>query len=224
MAWVPFAEAKPLERNFGGPLRANLGLILHVQDGNGELFGWFNNPRTQASSHWWISKSGRLVQYVDTTMRSWAQGAGNNDYCSVETEGRPAEPLTDVQVDMLARLYRWGADTHRWPYVNAEHPGDRGFGWHGMGAASGNPKWGHPFCPGDLRKAQRTAVLTRAAHIGTELPEEDDVLTEKQENALFNLDVHSSNMDNKLTDVTVELQHNTAAINRLAAALEARPQ
>jgi hypothetical protein len=177
MAWFQCAEHKPLDRNFGGPLRANLGLILHVQDGYGELFGWFNAASTQASAHFWVSKTGRVVQYVDTTMRAWAQKAGNDTYCSVETEGHPSEALTDAQITSLARIYAEGATAHGWPYRLAEHDVDRGFGWHGM-----DPSFGHPFCPGELRKGQRTAVLTLAAHGYN--PQEEPDLDENQDNRL----------------------------------------
>jgi hypothetical protein len=60
---------------------------------------------------------------------------------------------------MLARLYKWGHDTYGWPYSLAEAPGQRGFGWHGMGGGA----WGgHTGCPGDLRKNRRQAILTQA--------------------------------------------------------------
>jgi hypothetical protein len=175
MSWFDAAEHKPLDRNFGPALRGNLGLVLHVQDGNGELHGWFNQASTQASAHFWVSKTGRIVQYVDSTMRAWAQKAGNGTYCSVETEGRPNEPLTAAQIGSLARIYAEGARVHGWPFRLAEHAGDRGFGFHSM-----DPSFGHPFCPGEIREGQRQAVLDAAqgAHQEDDLtPDQDKRLT-----------------------------------------------
>ena len=158
MTVCPFAAWKPV-RNHGGRMGAHLGLILHVQAGNGGLSGWFDNPAAKASSTWWVSKAGTLEQYVDADLTAWAQGTGNGEYNSVETEGYPTEPLTAVQEASLARLYAWGVTTYRWPLVTAETPGQAGFGWHGMGGGA----WGgHTGCPGDLRKNRRPAILAAA--------------------------------------------------------------
>jgi hypothetical protein len=146
--------------NHGGPMTAHLGLVLHVQQGNNGLQGWFSNPASGASSTWWVSKTGRVEQYVDADLQAWAQAAGNATYNSVETEGYDSEPLTAAQVDALAGLYTWGATVYGWPLVLAETPGAEGFAWHGMGGSA----WGaHPACPGDLRRDQRTEILLQAA-------------------------------------------------------------
>jgi hypothetical protein len=156
MTVCPFAAWKPVQ-NHGGRMGAHLGLIMHVQEGNGGLSGWFNNPTAKASSTWWVSKSGALEQYVDADVTAWAQGSGNGEYNSVETEGYVAEPLTPPQESMLTRLYDWGVATYHWQRALAEAPGQAGFGWHGMGGRS----WGgHTGCPGDLRKNRRAAILT----------------------------------------------------------------
>ena len=161
MARFPGAVWKPLSRNFNpGARTAQLGLILHVQAGNGELSGWFSNPSAQASSTFWVGKDGTVVQYMEAgTDKSWAQAGGNGQYDSVETEGYPTEPLTDAQVTALAKLVRWEHDTYGMPYTVINTPGARGFGWHGMGGSA----WGgHTGCPGDLRKAQMPQILTLA--------------------------------------------------------------
>ena len=143
---------------------APVGLVLHVQAGDGSPYSWFANPANAACSHWWVSKSGVVEQYLDARAKSWAQAAGNGTYHSVETEGQPAEPLTPEQVAALADLYRWGHATFGWPLELAEQPGQPGFGWHGMGGVA----WGnHPGCPGELRKAQRPAILAAAGQEDT---------------------------------------------------------
>lgn len=140
-------------------MSSHLGLVLHVQEGNGGLQGWFNNPNSQASSTFWVSKSGLCEQYVDADLQAWAQANGNTTYNSVETEGYTTEPLTDAQISALADLYRWGNKTYGWPYTLSDTVGTKGFAWHGMGGAA----WGnHPSCPGDIRRNQRQAVLDRA--------------------------------------------------------------
>lgn len=161
MARYPGAVWKPLPRNFNpGARTAQLGLILHVQAGNGELSGWFSNPSAQASSTFWVGKDGTVVQYMEAgTDKSWAQAGGNALYDSVETEGQPTEKLTDAQVAALANLVRWEHDTYGMPYTVISTPGARGFGWHGMGGAA----WGgHTGCPGDLRRAQMPQILALA--------------------------------------------------------------
>ena len=157
--------------NESSGMTADLGLILHVQQGLSSPYGWFCNPASQASSDFWVSKTGVLEQYVPDprVIHAWAQGDGNRTYLSVETEGYPGEPLTDAQIATLARLYRWGHETFGGPYVLAEAPGQQGFGWHGMGGTA----WGgHLGCPGDIRKAQRPAILAAAQN---QAPTEDDV-------------------------------------------------
>jgi hypothetical protein len=140
-------------------MAAHLGLVLHVQQGYGGLAGWFNDPTSGASSHWWVSRSGAVEQYVDTELEAWTQGSGNATYNSVETEGYNVDPLSDAQVEALGPLYAWGAALYAWPLIPAEVPGQPGFGWHGMGGAA----WGgHPDCPGELRKAQRSQILQLA--------------------------------------------------------------
>lgn len=141
-------------------MNAHMGLVLHVQAGDGNPYGWFSDPNNRASSHFWIAKDGALVQYVDSDLIAWAQAAGNGTFNSVETEGFPTEPLTTAQVQTLARLYVWGHKTYGWPLKLSEDPGTPGFCWHGAGGAA----WGgHTSCPGDIRKAQRATALYLAA-------------------------------------------------------------
>jgi peptidoglycan hydrolase-like protein with peptidoglycan-binding domain len=154
----PFAAWRPVPHH-GGAMVANHGLILHVQEGNGGLQGWFSNPASGASSTFWVGKAGQLEQYTDSDVVAWAQSAGNGTYCSVESEGYASESLTGAQLEALSRLYAWGHATHGWPNALAERPGERGLGWHGMGGAA----WGgHLGCPGESRKRSRSAILAVA--------------------------------------------------------------
>jgi hypothetical protein len=152
-------------------VREHRGLVLHVQDGNNSPYGWFNNPASQSSSDFWVGKDGTIEQYVDTGVDyAWAQAAGNPYYASVETEGHPDEPLTPAQVEGVAKIYAWGHQVFAWPLVVVDSTSAHGLTWHGVGGTT----WGgHTGCPGDLRKAQRGAIIARA----TSITEEDDMPT-----------------------------------------------
>jgi hypothetical protein len=152
---TPFSTWLPVP-NHGGPMSSHLGLILHVQQGNGGLQGWFSNPSSQVSSTWWVSKTGAIQQYVDTDLTAWAQGNGNATYNSVETEGFDTEPLTQAQIQGVAQIYAWGMGAYGWPDVITNVPGIPGLGTHAMGGA---PWSNHPGCPGALRTPQRQAIL-----------------------------------------------------------------
>lgn len=166
MAIVPFAIWRPVPSH-SGTMQAHQGLVLHVQVGNGSCYGEFDVPANQASSTWWVSKTGVLEQYVDSDLAAWTEAAGNFTWDSVETEGEPTESLTTAQVNVLARLYAWGVGAYGWPLAVTDDVNGRGFGWHGMGGAP----WGnHPGCPGDLRKAQRQLIVNLAAQIVNPTP------------------------------------------------------
>lgn len=144
-------------KNKGGAMSDHLGLILHVQQGNGSLFNRFNTPANQCSSTWWVSKAGTIEQYVDADNIAWAQMAGNRTYNSVETEGFVSEPLTEAQLNALVTIYLFGHNKYGWAVQLADKPGDRGLGDHRMGGIA----WGGHPCPGDIRIAQRAEVLRR---------------------------------------------------------------
>lgn len=139
-----------------GRMHSYRGAVLHVNQSNGNLFNWVNNPANQVSCHFEVYKSGTIEQYIDTANSSWCQTNGNDDWLSIETEGFPSEPLTDAQLGAIAGLYAWMVDTHHIVLQLADTPSGTGFGWHGMG---GTPWGGHPSCPGDLRKPQRQTII-----------------------------------------------------------------
>lgn len=157
--------------HYGGTTPHTKGLVLHTQQGDGDPYSWFSTPTSQASSTWWVGKDGRIVQYGDPdTERFWAQAAGNWDWHSVETEGfgvtatiggttHPATGLTPAQVESVALILAAGHERYGWPLAVTNTPATGGLGWHGMGATAG---WGHPYCPGDLRRAQLPAIVTAA--------------------------------------------------------------
>jgi peptidoglycan hydrolase-like protein with peptidoglycan-binding domain len=138
-----------------------LGAVLHIQDGNEQgTEAWFNNPASQASSHFLNPKTGPIRQMVDTRDKAWAEVAGNAHWISVENEGIPGDSLTDSQLGNVAGLYSWLNQVYGIPFQTTDDPNGQGLGWHGMGGVA----WGnHPDCPGDPIKAQRQAILEMAS-------------------------------------------------------------
>ncbi|MFJ5883452.1 N-acetylmuramoyl-L-alanine amidase [Kitasatospora cineracea] len=163
MARFNRATWRPVINRTANGRTAQLGLVLHVQAGNSSPFGWFNNAESEASSDFWVSKSGVIEQYVDTgSDRAWAQAAGNRTYASVETEGYPSEALTDAQIEGVAQIYAWGARLWGWPLRVVDSTTEPGLTFHGIG---GRAWGGHPDCPGEIRKSQRARIIARAAEL-----------------------------------------------------------
>jgi hypothetical protein len=157
-----------------------LGWIPHVTDMNGSPFGIFEKAQSprRRFSHLWVSKSGKIEQYTDLFMKSWAQTAGNGDYWSVECEGFPEEPYNDTQLNILGEMHNFfGA-----PDKLANKPGERGIGTHYMGGAS----YGAHSCPDPVgkegqgpRSKQRQEIINRANGVSELTPAEMDTLVEK---------------------------------------------
>lgn len=148
-AWRPIAKGSPK----GGGW---LGICLHVAEGNGSLYGWFSRPTVEACSHYWVSKTGAIEQYLnpETTM-SWAQANGNPQYISIETEGFATEGFTEDQMQAIARIYAFEAARWGFPYQVTDTPGQAGFIVHSAGGAA----WGGHACPGPNRAPKRQHIL-----------------------------------------------------------------
>lgn len=158
MPWFDCATRRPISANTGGMLSPNLGLVLHHQAGNGSLYGFFNNPASQVSAHFWVSKTGQIEQYVDTNVVSWHGRSLNSRYVGMETEGCAsapyAEPMTEAMINAIARIYKEGAQRHGWKNALANADGQPGFGYHRMGV--------NTACPCDVRLNKRQDILNRA--------------------------------------------------------------
>jgi hypothetical protein len=169
MAIYPHAKWEPISGHTNGPMNSYLGVVLHCNDAQSyDLHDYFNNPANEVSSHFQVAKDGTVWQYIDTKNTSWCQSDGNNDYLSIESQGLASERATAAQVAAIGGILAWCETTHGIPLQLAEIPGQRGFGWHGMGALHGF-NWGHALCPG-VRKDQRTAMLAAATSQGEDMP------------------------------------------------------
>lgn len=167
----PPARYRPVANTSGAMVHPTRGLIPHVQVGNGSLFGWFNNPKSQASSHLWLSKAGAFEQYVPFDRRAWAQAAGNPFWISCECEGYDTEDYTAAQIRALGALLAWGVREFGWRAQLTDSPDGFGLGTHRMGGAA----WGGHACPGDLRANRRPDILRAALNTLTPRPPEVDV-------------------------------------------------
>lgn len=155
--------------------QAPLGWILHVAVGNGSLYPYFSKLKSphRKFSHLWFAKDGRVEQYGPLNYKSWAQGDGNGQYWSCETEGFPAEPLTAAQIEALTAFHVFSGTLNQ----AAEKPGDRGIGTHYMGGRT----WGAHSCPDPggregkgPRSTARALIIARAGVRATRpLPEVD---------------------------------------------------
>lgn len=148
------------------------GVVLHIAAGYYEgTISWQKNPDADVSSHFIVSKSGRIAQMVDTDIRAWAQRDGNSRWLSVENEGFLPDALTPAQVEANARILARAHQVYGVPLQIATSPDGRGLGHHSMGAESG-ANWGHSACPGPAIKAQKAAIVARAKEIieGDDMP------------------------------------------------------
>jgi hypothetical protein len=172
---VPSFTYRPVRNTDGDAIRP-IGMVLHVQAGNGSPYGWFNTAASQVSSTLWAGKNGQREQYVPSDVRAWAQAAGNSTYDSIETEGQPTEALTAAQIESVAQAYADGVRTYGWALRVTDAVGQSGLICHSDGGVA----WGnHPGCPGGIRAGQRTQIINRAKAI---LNPTEDVVTEQDKN------------------------------------------
>src|SRR5690349_14880709 len=119
MARMPGAVWRPIPVS---PTRAKRrkgrGICLHVAVSEASsLFGYFS--QATSDSHFYVSKSGVIEQYVDTDLVAYANAAGNASLISVETQGgvndTEGEKWTPAQVASLTRLVKWASQIDGFP-------------------------------------------------------------------------------------------------------------
>ena len=137
----------------------------------GQLLGvvrWLRNPRAHASSHFVVSRNGRIIQLVHLSDIAWHAGHWNTNEQSVgiEHEGFTYGPLgfTDAQYHASARLAAWIARRSLMPIDrahligHAQVPDGRG----GRGGSSHHtdpgPRWKWKYY---LRLVRRYAGVIR---------------------------------------------------------------
>lgn len=163
MARFSKAKWKPVKNYTNDGQEKVLGLVVHIMAGYLEgSEAWFNNPKSQASSHFGTSRDGELRQWVDTADRAWAQGSGNRTYLSIENEGFGGDSLTAQQIEDNAQVFAWVHEKYGVPLQLAKKAGDKGLAYHALGGAA----WGgHSSCPGSKIVAQLPKIVLRAKEI-----------------------------------------------------------
>lgn len=151
------------------------GLVVHITDGNlgkqGQhyvpaiewLAGTFNN--TGFPAHFATDRYGFIGKYLDTDKKDKAQENDGSHWFSVENAVFRGDTLSGDQIDGVAILFAWLADTYPTiPLQVANSPAEKGLGHHSMfltPAQLKDPKR-HSNCPGHLVIAQKQAIVEKA--------------------------------------------------------------
>lgn len=164
---------------------AMTGVLMHTMAGDlPGTVSWFNSSRSQASAHFGVSQAGEIWQFgpIGKGWEAWHAAEANATWYGIEfaDHGNPANPLTAAQVAAAAQLVECLSSFAGFPLQISDSPSAKGFGWHGMG---GQAWGGHLSCPGDVRKAQRGAILALAESIraGTRPPAQAPAATTARE-------------------------------------------
>lgn len=179
----PGALWRPISRNYGGRRSSTRGVILHVAvSESSSLRGWFNDPRSGASSHLYVRRDGTLEQYVDMRYTAWTSGSGSATTIGVETQGMGSGKWTPQQVEALAQIVAWA---HRefgvlLRVMTSSKASERGVGYHALGvpatstqktrgiSKTGGQLWSKAVgktCPGPERIKQVPEIVARAKQI-----------------------------------------------------------
>lgn len=128
---------------------------MHSAAGRGSLYNFFLGS-SNLESHFWISNTGLIEQYVDTNVRADANLKANGFAISVETESsvEATERWTPEQAAALVALGDWAAREHGIPRVQIPAWNGAGFGWHIMFGAPGPWTPVAKSCPGPARVKQ----------------------------------------------------------------------
>lgn len=176
----PGAIWRPISRNYGGRRSSTRGVILHVAvSESSSLRGWFNDPRSGASSHLYVRRDGTLEQYVDMRYTAWTSGSGSATTIGVETQGMGSGKWTPQQVEALAQIVAWAHREFGVPLrvMTSSKASERGVGYHALGvpatstqktrgiSKTGGQLWSKAVgktCPGPERIRQIPDIIARA--------------------------------------------------------------
>jgi hypothetical protein len=143
------------------------GLVQHTEDGfTAGTVATFLNPASQVSAFFGVGEDGAAQQFlpVGQGFVAWAQGAGNPDWrsCECEDKTNTSQPMTEPQLTAFAQILEACSAYDGFPLQITDDVNGTGLITHGDGGVA----WGdHPYCPGDVRKAQRPDLITRARAI-----------------------------------------------------------
>jgi hypothetical protein len=188
MARFPGAIWKPITANKGRKrLTVHNRVNLHVAVSEGSSLHSYFNKSGIPDSHFYVRRDGTVEQYVDTSMRAFADLEGNDATISVETQGMGGGTWTPQQVESLAQIYAWAVRTHGVArrIASDSKPGksSQGLSWHRLGIDGNFPSSGilagrlqrgggmhysqsrGKECPGSDRIQQVPPIFARAEEI-----------------------------------------------------------
>lgn len=205
MSLCPFAAIRLLPESGTQPTIAPRIAILHSAAGRGSLYKFFRDA-SNLESHFWVSESGLIEQYMDTNRRADANRNANGYAVSIETESSPSatERWAPAQAAAIVKLLDWICTEH--PNVKrrqCDSPTGSGIGWHIMFGTPGPWTPVAKSCPGPARIAQaRDEIIPAVAAVQTPapIPEDDMPYTEAQLAAIVGKAVA-----NELTKVKADL-------------------
>ncbi|WP_426594969.1 peptidoglycan recognition protein family protein [Cellulomonas sp. McL0617] len=188
MALFPGANVRLINKIFldVAPIAVHNRVNLHAQGGLGTLFD-FKSHTNRPSSHFWVSQTGVVEQYVDTSIQAEADLDGNDATVSIETEGgvdptAQTEQWTPPQLQAITALVAWIMSTHQIELKLATDakpgPSSHGLSWHRLGIDGNFPELPDmragrkqrgggmhystqtgKVCPGDAKIAQIPGIL-----------------------------------------------------------------
>lgn len=144
------------------------GLVQHTEDGySAGTIATFMSEASQASAFFGVGEDGAAQQFlpVGRGLVAWAQGSGNPLWrsCECEDKTKTNQPMTQPQMTAFAQILEVCSAYDGFPLQITDDPANgHGLITHGAG---GNAWGGHPNCPGDVRKAQRPALIALAKQI-----------------------------------------------------------
>lgn len=172
-------------------------VVIHTMVGSlAGTDGYFRRLTNGVNSHFGTGGYGENWQWVDTSVRSGANGAGNHRAITIENADmgpgfkawntkNPADvpAFTPQQIETNAQICAWAHREHGVPLVAADTslPGERGIGYHRLGCdpyrVPGGEKWSSSYgkvCPAPRRIAQIPLIIARAQQI---VNGEDDLMS-----------------------------------------------
>jgi N-acetylmuramoyl-L-alanine amidase len=149
---------------FNEPAR---GAVLHTEAGyEAGTVATFMNPANQVSAFFSVGDQGEVHQYMPVGHGdvAWTQAGGNYQWRGIECEDltNPGNPLTAAQLTSFAQVFEALSAHDGFPLQVTDDTSGHGLIWHGAG---GQAWGGHTECPGDVRKAQRPAIIELARAI-----------------------------------------------------------
>jgi hypothetical protein len=143
------------------------GMVQHTEDGfTAGTIATFMDPAAKVSAFFGVSETGAAQQFMPLGQGyiAWAEMAGNPNWrsCECEDKTQTGQPMTPAQVATFAQILEACSAYDGFPLELTDDVNGTGLITHGDGGVA----WGdHPGCPGDVRKAQRPAIIALAKQI-----------------------------------------------------------